>query len=102
MKIYNEMFKGNIGIYIEGKEMEEGKWKIDKVKIRDFEEGRNRMVDDNKQGGGEGMVMKEDVVEREMDQVDDGSKMILMKKRGKKMKKERVSEMEDGEGEIIM
>ncbi|APY14011.1 tRNA (guanosine(37)-N1)-methyltransferase TrmD [Brucella sp. 10RB9214] len=102
LTLYPEMFPGPLGISLAGKALAEGKWQLDTVQIRDFAEGRHRMVDDTPSGGGAGMVMKADVVARALDSVDDGRPMLLMTPRGKPLTQERVRALADGAGAIIL
>ncbi|OEI84080.1 tRNA (guanosine(37)-N1)-methyltransferase TrmD [Brucella sp. BO3] len=102
LTLYPEMFPGPLGTSLAGKALAEGKWQLDTVQIRDFAEGRHRMVDDTPSGGGAGMVMKADVVARALDSVDDGRPMLLMTPRGKPLTQERVRALADGAGAIIL
>ncbi len=82
LTLYPEMFPGPLGISLAGKALAEGTWSLDTVQIRDFAEGKHRMVDDTPSGGGAGMVMKPDVVARALDSVGDDRPMLLMSPRG--------------------
>ncbi len=102
LTLYPEMFPGPLGISLAGKALAEGTWQLDAVQIRDFAEGRHRMVDDTPSGGGAGMVMKPDVVARSLDSVSDGRPMLLMSPRGRPLTQERVRELALGPGAIIL
>lgn len=82
LTLYPEMFPGPLGVSLAGKALAEGTWSLDTVQIRDFAEGKHRMVDDTPSGGGAGMVMKPDVVARALDSVGDDRPMLLMSPRG--------------------
>jgi len=103
LTLYPEMFPGPLGASLAGKALVEAKWRLDAVQIRDFAEGRHRMVDDTPSGGGAGMVMKPDVIARALDSVADGRRpMLLMSPRGKPLTQKRVRELADGPGAIIL
>jgi len=102
LTLYPEMFPGSLGISLAGKALAEGTWSLDTVQIRDFAEGKHRMVDDTPSGGGAGMVMKPDVVARALDSVADERPMLLMSPRGKPLTQKRVRELADGPGAIIL
>lgn len=102
LTLYPEMFPGPLGISLAGKALAEETWSLDTVQIRDFAEGRHRMVDDTPSGGGAGMVMKADVVARALDSVADDRPMLLMSPRGKPLTQKRVRELADGPGAIIL
>ncbi|ASV86652.1 tRNA (guanosine(37)-N1)-methyltransferase TrmD [Ochrobactrum quorumnocens] len=102
LTLYPEMFPGPLGISLAGKALAESTWSLDTVQIRDFTEGKHRMVDDTPSGGGAGMVMKPDVVARALDSVADNRPMLLMSPRGAPLTQKRVRELADGPGAIIL
>ena len=102
LTLYPEMFPGPLGVSLAGKALAEAKWQLDTVQIRDFAEGRHRMVDDTPSGGGAGMVMKPDVIARALDSVADGRPMMLMTPRGAPLTQKRVRELAAGPGAIIL
>lgn len=102
LTLYPEMFPGPLGVSLAGKALAEAKWQIDTVQIRDFAEGRHRMVDDTPSGGGAGMVMKPDVIARALDSVADDRPMLLMTPRGAPLTQKRVRELAAGPGAIIL
>lgn len=60
--LFPEMFPGTLGGSIPGRALEKGIWSLDTVQIRDFALDKHQTVDDTPFGGGQGMVMKPDVV----------------------------------------
>ncbi len=64
LTLFPEMFPGFLGQSLAGRAMERGDWSYRAVQIRDFGEGKHQTVDDTPFGGGAGMVMRADVVER--------------------------------------
>ncbi|KXF79293.1 tRNA (guanine-N1)-methyltransferase [Paramesorhizobium deserti] len=102
LTLYPEMFPGPLGISLAGKALAEEKWRLETVQIRDFAEGRHRMVDDTPAGGGAGMVMKPDVVARAIDHVADERPRLLMSPRGKPLTQKRVRALAEGPGAIIL
>jgi tRNA (guanine37-N1)-methyltransferase len=102
LTLYPEMFPGPLGVSLAGKALAENTWSLDTVQIRDFAEGKHRMVDDTPSGGGAGMVMKPDVVARALDSVADDRPMLLMSPRGAPLTQKRVRELADGPGAIIL
>ncbi|MCL7998654.1 tRNA (guanosine(37)-N1)-methyltransferase TrmD [Brucella sp. 21LCYQ03] len=102
LTLYPEMFPGPLGISLAGKALTDNTWSLDTVQIRDFAEGKHRMVDDTPSGGGAGMVMKADVVARALDSVADERPMLLMSPRGVPLTQKRVRELADGPGAIIL
>ncbi|MGO1162365.1 tRNA (guanosine(37)-N1)-methyltransferase TrmD [Brucella pseudogrignonensis] len=102
LTLYPEMFPGPLGVSLAGKALTDNTWSLDTIQIRDFAEGKHRMVDDTPSGGGAGMVMKADVVARALDSVSDERPMLLMSPRGAPLTQKRVRELADGPGAIIL
>jgi tRNA (guanine37-N1)-methyltransferase len=104
LTLYPEMFPGHLGHSLSGKALERGQWAVDAVQIRDFAEDKHRTVDDTPAGGGAGMVLKPDVLARAIDHVSDGDERprLLMSPRGRPLTQERVRQLADGPGVIIV
>lgn len=85
--LFPEMFPGSLGGSLTGKALDEAKWQLDTVQIRDYAQDKHHTVDDTPYGGGAGMVMKPDVVDRAINAaVEDGSKdrrLIYLSPRGR-------------------
>ncbi|WP_119167733.1 tRNA (guanosine(37)-N1)-methyltransferase TrmD [Algihabitans albus] len=64
LTLFPEAFPGPLGLSLAGKGLEKDIWRLETVDVRDFASGRHRSVDDTPLGGGAGMVMRPDVVDR--------------------------------------
>jgi tRNA (guanine37-N1)-methyltransferase len=62
--LFPEAFPGPLGLSLTGRALDMGLWALDVIDLRTFGEGRHRTVDDTPAGGGPGMVLKADVVDR--------------------------------------
>jgi len=62
--LFPEAFPGTLGLSLMGKALEMGLWRLETHDLRQFGEGRHRNVDDTPAGGGAGMVLRADVVDR--------------------------------------
>jgi tRNA (guanine37-N1)-methyltransferase len=62
--LFPEAFPGPLGLSLTGRALDMGLWALDTIDLRTFGEGRHRTVDDTPAGGGPGMVLKADVVDR--------------------------------------
>lgn len=71
LTLFPEMFPGPLGQSLAGKALEAGHWQLESHDIRGFATDRHRTVDDTPFGGGAGMVMRPDVVDRAIDHVED-------------------------------
>lgn len=105
LTLYPEMFPGHLGLSLAGRALERGDWCLDTVQIRDFAEGRHRNVDDTPAGGGAGMVLKPNVLARAIDAASsegDRRPRLLMSPRGRPLTQERVRQLAEGDGAIIV
>jgi tRNA (guanine37-N1)-methyltransferase len=77
---------------------------LETVQIREFATDKHRSVDDTPAGGGAGMVLKPDVLARAIDHVSQGDNRprLLMSPRGKPLTQERVRQLAEAEGAIIV
>lgn len=69
LTLFPEMFPGPLGASLAGKALEKDLWRLEVRDIRDFAEGKHRTVDDTPFGGGAGMVMRPDVIDRALEAV---------------------------------
>jgi tRNA (guanine37-N1)-methyltransferase len=109
LTIFPEMFPGILGQSLAGKALGQGLWALESLDIRDFAEDRHRSVDDTPFGGGAGMVMRADVIDRALNHAiaDDqtaggGSPVIYLSPRGRRLDQERVREIAAGPGVILL
>ena len=102
LTLYPEMFPGPLGVSLAGRALREERWSLDTVQIRDFATDKHRSVDDTPAGGGAGMVLRADVLAAALDSVTDGRPVLAMTPRGKALTQERVRQLADGPGAIIL
>jgi tRNA (guanine37-N1)-methyltransferase len=82
LTLFPEMFQGPFDHSIIKNAKERGLVKINFVNIRDFGEGKHKMVDDTEYGGGVGMVMKVDVLYKAIDH----AKSLIIKSKNDSLK----------------
>jgi len=88
LTIFPEMFPGPLAASIAGRALEEGRWSLETVDIRDFARDKHRSVDDAPFGGGPGMVMRPDVLADAIDSVqaeDPEVRAIYLSPRGRRL-----------------
>ena len=61
---YPEMFPGSLGHSILGKSLKEKKWSLNIINLHDFGFDKRKSIDDEPFGGGPGMIIRPDVVEK--------------------------------------
>jgi len=64
LTLFPEMFPGSLAHSLAGKALATGIWALETVDIRDFASDKHRSVDDAPFGGGPGMVLMPEVVDR--------------------------------------
>ncbi|NBB96761.1 MAG: tRNA (guanosine(37)-N1)-methyltransferase TrmD [Alphaproteobacteria bacterium] len=70
--LFPEAFPGVLGLSLTGRALKEGRWGLDTIDLRPFGLGKHRNVDDTPAGGGAGMVLRADVLERAIDAAQRG------------------------------
>ena len=82
--MYPDFFPGYLGQGIFGKALSDKKWELNTVNIRDYAFDKHKTVDDTPYGGGEGMLMKADVLAASIDKnVSADEKIIYLSPKGK-------------------
>lgn len=64
LTLFPEMFPGPLGYSLAGKALKSGLWTLDALQIRSFATDKHQTVDDTPYGGGAGMVMRPDILDK--------------------------------------
>ena len=91
--IFPEIFPGFLGYSLTGKALDEGKWSLETVNIRDYATDKHGSVDDTPCGGGAGMVMRPDILGSALRANYQGGRLIYMSPRGKPLTQSLVHEL---------
>ena len=103
--LYPEMFPGPLGHSLAGRALEDGRWALETLQLRDFAEGRHRNVDDTPSGGGPGMVLRVDVLAKAVDAARTASPdapVLALTPRGPRLTQGRVRELAAGPGVTLL
>lgn len=101
LTLFPELFPGPLGASILGEALGKGLWSLDVLNIRDFALDKHQTVDEPAFGGGPGMVMRPDVLDRAIEaglqrlQETKPAKsptMIYLSPRGKTLSQKSVTE----------
>lgn len=99
---YPEMFPGVLNYSVIGKALKENKWSLEVINLHDFGFDKRKSIDDSPFGGGPGMIIRPDVVEKAVNHVKKNSNKnkfyIYMTPSGKTLKQqdlEKYSKLEE-------
>ncbi len=101
LTLFPDMFPGSLGGSLSGRALERGDWSYNAVNIRDYAQGVHKCVDDTPYGGGAGMVMRADVIERALLSIPKAGRRIYLSPRGKPLTQALVQELA-GENELTL
>ena len=82
--LYPDYFPGYLNKGLFGKAMNEKIWNLETVNIRDYSSDKHNTADDTPYGGGNGMIMKADVLAKSLDEnIKEKEKIIYLSPKGK-------------------
>ncbi len=107
LTLFPGMFPGPLGHSLAGKALSDKVWSLDSIDIRSFASDKHQTVDDAPFGGGPGLVMRPDVVDRALGEVTAGLgdlslPVLYMSPRGAPLTQKRVRSLSAGRGVIIV
>ena len=102
LTLFPELFPGPLGASLAGRALRSGLWQLEAIDIRAFAEGPHRSVDDAPYGGGAGMVLRPDVVDRAVAAVADARPCLCLTPRGYPLDQARVAALAAGPGVVLL
>jgi tRNA (guanine37-N1)-methyltransferase len=102
MTLFPEMFPGPLGCSLAGKALAEGLWRLETVDIRGFARDKHRSVDDAPFGGGPGMVMRPDVLDRVIGEGAGPGPVVYLSPRGRLVDQARIKALAGGPGVSLL
>jgi tRNA-(guanine-N1)-methyltransferase len=82
--LYPEIFPGPLNKGLYGKAIKKKLWNLNVINIRDSALDKHKTVDDTPYGGGNGMLLKSDVLANSIDQnVNKGDRIFYLSPKGK-------------------
>ena len=103
LSLFPEMFPGTLGLSIAGKALKNDIWSLKMINIRDFSNDKNGKVDDVPFGGGHGMVIKPDVIDKALNSVIDAEgPRIYLSPRGKKFDQRFAKKLSEEKGAVFI
>jgi tRNA (guanine37-N1)-methyltransferase len=95
------MFPGPLGHSLAGSALAAGLWRLETVDIRGYASDKHRSVDDAPFGGGPGMVLRPDVLDRALAAAG-AAAAIYLSPRGRPLSQARVKELAAGPGLTLL
>lgn len=106
LTIYPEMFPGPLSESLSGKALEKGIWSLNVLNIRDYGLGKHSMVDDKPYGGGPGMIIRADVLDRAikegLEKTEDDLPLVYLSPKGRLLNQKTVNSFAQGNGVSII
>jgi tRNA (guanine37-N1)-methyltransferase len=103
LTLFPEMFPGPLGQSLAGKALERDLWRLAVRDLRDFALDRHRSVDDTPFGGGAGMVLRPDVIDRALDaERVEGLPLLYLSPRGRLLDQGLVRELAAADGVLLL
>ncbi|MBR5154825.1 MAG: tRNA (guanosine(37)-N1)-methyltransferase TrmD [Alphaproteobacteria bacterium] len=95
LTIFPELFPGFLGSSLTGRALEEKKFELNTINIRDYAFDKHKSVDDTPCGGGAGMVMRPDVLGNALKANRTSGRIIYMSPRGKSLTQAKVKALSE-------
>jgi tRNA (guanine37-N1)-methyltransferase len=102
--LFPEAFPGVLGLSLTGRALDQGVWRLDTFNLREFGDGRHRNVDDTPAGGGAGMVLRADVLDRALTRAAEGVVLpvVYLSPRGRRFDQAMAREWSQGAGVTLL
>lgn len=103
LTIFPDMFPGPLGQSLAGRALDEHRWSLDTIDIRQFAIDKHHTVDDAPFGGGPGMVMRADVLDAAIATVEDEpGPLVYLSPRGRPFDQDTAARFAAGPGMTLI
>ncbi|MCW9045863.1 MAG: tRNA (guanosine(37)-N1)-methyltransferase TrmD [Alphaproteobacteria bacterium] len=105
LTLFPEMFPGPLGASLSGRGLKDGIWALETMDIRGFATDKHSTVDDTPFGGGAGMVMRPDVIDKAIAEASakrPEATLIYLTPRGRLLDQAKVRELAETKGVILL
>ena len=105
LSCYPEMFPGSLGYSVIGKALENKKFSIEITNLRNFGIDKRGSVDDEPFGGGPGMVMRPDVIEKAVNSISfhtNNISKIFLTPSGKNLSQAKLNDLSKHQEMLIL
>ena len=94
LTLFPEMFPGPLGYSIVGKALEEKVWSLKLINLQNFSKKGPKYVDDKPYGGGSGMIIKSEIIDKALKETTKKIKknysLVFLTPKGKKLNQEKI------------
>ncbi|MEY4463626.1 MAG: tRNA (guanine-n1)-methyltransferase [Pseudomonadota bacterium] len=105
LTVFPEMFPGTLGYSLAGQALDKNIWSYDVINIRDFGLTKHKNVDDEAYGGGDGLIMRPDVLGSSIDHalsLNPNAQIYYPSPRGRVFTQSFAKEMLQGQNPIFL
>jgi len=104
LTLFPGMFPGMLGYSLAGTALKKGTWSLETLDIRDFSSDKHRNVDDTPYGGGAGLVLMPEVIDKALTAArqDFAGRVIYLSPRGRLLDQALVEELVQGPGVVLL
>ena len=106
LTLYPDIYPGYLGYSLLGKALQKKIWELNIYNLRDFGEGKHKVVDDKPFGGGAGMIIKPDIlgnaIEKTLIKNHDQQKLVYLSPKGKPFKQVDAEKFSQSNGVSIL
>ena len=102
---YPQMFPGSLGHSVIGNALKNKLFKLEIVNLHDFGIDKRASIDDEPFGGGPGMVIRPDVIEKAMESIllkDDKICKVFLTPSGKRLNQKKLEDLSKNESILIL
>lgn len=102
LTLFPDMFPSMLGQSLAGRALDRGDWSYTIINPRDFAEDKHKSVDDTPFGGGAGMVLRADILEKALLSIENPGRKIYLSPRGQVLQQKLVEELTHKEENITL
>jgi len=106
LTLYPDIYPGYLGYSLLGKALQKKIWELNIYNLRDFGEGKHKVVDAKPFGGGAGMIIKPDIlgnaIEKTLIKNHDQQKLVYLSPKGKPFKQVDAEKFSQSNGVSIL
>ena len=106
LTLYPDIYPGYLGYSLLGKALQKKIWELNIYNLRDFGEGKHKVVDDKPFGGGAGMIIKPDIlgnaIEKTLIKNHNQQKLVYLSPKGKPFKQVDAEKFSQSNGVSIL